>query len=120
MQHAKVPCGPTKTRKPTRKETSKRFQISMTNLARWKHDESKLLRMSGTQNQSRAGIRKWPRMESRLYARFRKQRDKGKIVRPRFFRKEGKAIFLQEYPEEGLFRFSNGWFTGELIFYFEN
>lgn len=113
LQHAEIPYGPTKTRKPTLKETSVHYKIPIANISRWKHEEPKLLKMSGAQNRSRGAVRKWPRMESRLYARFREQRAKGKIVRRGFFRKEGKAIFVQEYPEESLFRFSNGWFTGE-------
>ena len=114
LQHGEIRCGPTKTRKPTLKETAKRFQIPVANISRWKHEESKLLKMSGGQNRSRPPTRKWPKMESRLYAKFREYSDKGKIVRRGFFCKEGRAIFVEEYPQEGLFRFSNGWFTGKI------
>ena len=99
-------------RKPTLAETSHRFKISVANISRWKQAESKLLTRVGKERRCRIGKRKWPALEKELYDAFQAHRKQGKIVRRGFFRVKAKLLCKDYHPDQGVFKFSNGWFNG--------
>lgn len=103
---------PGSLRKTTLAETSLRFKISVANISRWKQAESKLLTRVGTERRCRIGKRKWPALEKELYDAFQTHRKLGKIVRRGFFRVKAKQLFRTYHPNQGVFKFSNGWFNG--------
>jgi len=119
---AKIPCGPTKVREPTRIEVAKRFRIPATNLTRWKREEGKgkFAEMRGDQRRTAGGgrSRQWPEMERELFQKFRERRALGRPVRRSWFRKVSKELFQKHYPGEGdtsnAFFFSTAWFQSYL------
>jgi len=57
---AKIPCGPTKVREPTRKEVAYRFKVPAGNLSRWKKEEA-ACKFQGPESGATASRRWWER-----------------------------------------------------------
>jgi len=82
------------------------------NISRWKQAESKLLTRVGTERRCRIGKRKWPALVKELYNAFQAHRKQGEIGRRGFFHIKAKLLFKDYHPNQGVFKFSNGWFNG--------
>jgi len=101
---AKMPCGPTKVREPTREEVAYRFKVPAGNQSRWKKEEAAGKFKDQKAGQRRAGGggrgRLWVEMEKALFERFREQRAIGRPVRRGWFCKVSRELFQIHYPEK--------------------